>query len=131
MKNIKLLNFPTLSQQSNIVYTSERAARSRIRFDSDLDPGNMIVPEISLMGCNTIFGGIDSFSAVATEAETQKVPTLPLPTMHTWLCFKVQDFDDPKSCDPKENLGFLEFGIVVKDLGVLSSATNFAYLSFH
>jgi hypothetical protein len=39
-----------------------------------LDPGNVIAKEISLMGCNMISGTIDSFSAVATEAETLTTP---------------------------------------------------------
>lgn len=50
--------------------TSERAARRRIRLDRDLDPGKLTVPDISLMGCNTISSGaVEGFSAVATEAE--------------------------------------------------------------
>ena len=110
------LHFPTISHQPNIEYTSDRAARSRIRFDSDLDPGNVIVPEISLMGCNTISGTVDGFSAVATEAQTLNVPTLPPPTTLTCLCFKVKDFDEPKNCDPKESelrdLGFWVLGLL-------------------
>lgn len=49
--------------------TSESAARSRIRFDRDFDPGSLTVPVISLIGCNTISGTFDGFSAVVTEAE--------------------------------------------------------------
>lgn len=38
--------------------------------ERDLEPGNLTVPEISLMGCKTISGTADGFSAVATEAKT-------------------------------------------------------------
>lgn len=36
--------------------------------DRDLEPGNLTVPEISLIGCSTISGTIDGFSVVAAEA---------------------------------------------------------------
>ncbi|GER57499.1 ubiquitin conjugating enzyme 8 [Striga asiatica] len=50
--------------------TSDRAARSKMRLESDLEPGNLTMPEISRMGCSTISGTVDGFSAVATEAKT-------------------------------------------------------------
>lgn len=50
-------------------FTSERAARRRIRLERDLEPGNLTVPDISLMGCSTISLG---FCAVATDAEILK-----------------------------------------------------------
>lgn len=41
-----------------------------MRLERDLEPGNLTVPEISLIGCSTISGTVDGFSAVATEART-------------------------------------------------------------
>lgn len=42
-----------------------------MRFDRDLDPGKLIVPEISLIGWSTISGTVEGFSgAAATEALT-------------------------------------------------------------
>lgn len=68
--------------------TSERAARSKIRLDRDLDPGSFIVPLISLIGCSTISDTAEAFSeVVAIEAETlsavgaQNPPILLPPTL--------------------------------------------------
>lgn len=58
----------------NVRITSDRAARSKILLESDFEPGNLTVPEISLMGCSTISGTVDGFSAVATEATTLNWP---------------------------------------------------------
>ena len=72
--------------------TSARAARRRIRLERDLEPGNLTVPEISLMGCNTISG---DFSAVETEVETLSAAlVVPLP----W--FKHHVMSKPFSLDP-------------------------------
>lgn len=41
-----------------------------MRLERDFDPGNLTIPEMSFMGCSTISGAVDGFSAVATEAIT-------------------------------------------------------------
>lgn len=63
-----------------------------MRLESDFDPGNLTVPEISLMGCSTISGTVDGFSAVATEAETLNGLLL---TVKIRFLFKThKDFDE-------------------------------------
>lgn len=41
-----------------------------MRLERDLEPGNLTVPEISLIGCSTISGTTDGFSVVGAEATT-------------------------------------------------------------
>jgi len=77
-----------------------------------------MLPEISLIGSNTISGGVDSFSAAATEAEAFNTTEFPLPTSQfpiktPFLCFKLHDFEEPQMLDLNETdfaeLGLLEF----------------------
>lgn len=67
---------------------------SRIRLESDLEPGNFTVPDISLMGFNKISGTFDGFSAVATEAKTlsDRRRTLSALTDLIWSF-------EPRNCD--------------------------------
>lgn len=84
-----------------MLFTSERAARRRIRFERDLDPGNLTVPDISLMGCNTISGAVEGFSAVATEAKTLN-GALNVGLKETLLLVKLEEDEKSLSFDPKE-----------------------------
>lgn len=73
--------------------------------DSDLEPGNVTTPDISLMGCKTISGAVEGFSAVATEAETLTGVTFTVPAVQSGFlrqCFKPQETEDPLSCDLNE-----------------------------
>jgi len=56
------------SRFSITVVPSASAASSRTRFESDFDPGSLIVPEISLMGFN-VRESVSSWAA-ATEFVT-------------------------------------------------------------
>lgn len=79
--------------------------------ERDLEPGNLTVPDISLMGCSTISLG---FCAVATDAEILKGDFATLKTesfLHThkdfaelWFIF----FDPKKSeCEKRRPFWFL------------------------
>lgn len=59
-----------------------------MRLESDLDPGNLTVPDISLMGCNTISGTVDGFSAIAADATTCKTPLFFFLTVKMEFLFK-------------------------------------------
>ncbi|KAK9103273.1 hypothetical protein Sjap_020527 [Stephania japonica] len=88
--------------------TSESAARRRIRFESDFDPGSLTVPEISLMGCNTISVAFNGFSAVEAEAEAETLTTTPtsLRPIFSHLSRNLESpVPDPSQTDPKV-LGF-------------------------
>jgi hypothetical protein len=83
--------------------------------DKDFDPGNVILPEISLMGSNTISGTVDGFSAAATEAEAFNTKEFPLPISHfsiktPFLPFKLHDFEEPQRFDLNET-DFAELGL--------------------
>lgn len=95
--------FSITNQRAYVKITSDRAARSKIRLESDLEPGNLTVPEISLMGCSTISGTVDAFSAVATEAKTFN--WLILLTVKIESLFKTHEFFDEffRFLEPKNN----------------------------
>lgn len=95
--------------------TSERAARRRMRLERDFDPGNLTVPEMSLMGCSTISGAVDGFSAVATEAITLTDLTEKLESLlETRKQFdELLTFFEPKNIDCEgrlKGLGFRALG---------------------
>mmetsp|Transcript_17395 Transcript_17395/g.29839 ORF Transcript_17395/g.29839 Transcript_17395/m.29839 type:complete len:200 (+) Transcript_17395:1242-1841(+) len=54
------------------VVPSERAASSRMRLDRDLEPGNLTVPEMTLMGRSTSCSATCAGAAYATPRERQE-----------------------------------------------------------
>ncbi|KAF7826020.1 hypothetical protein G2W53_017184 [Senna tora] len=85
-----------------------------MRLDNDFDPGNVMAPEISLMGCKTISDAVHGFSAATMVAEILTSPTLEDLEINMELPlsrFKTQDFEEPHSCD------FSEIEFEVEDSG--------------
>lgn len=71
-----------------------------MRLERDLEPGNLTVPEISLMGCSTISGKVDGFPAAVTEAKILKGARL---EVKFESLFKAQQYFDELfiTLDPK------------------------------
>ena len=73
--------------------------------ERDFNRGNAMVPEISLMGCNTISGVVDGYSAAATDEEILAIPTLLVPTFHQTCSVKLQtwSFAEPMAWSSKKS----------------------------